>query len=141
MDKNSVARPSTRVLVVDEALARRLALFLFCEPRPIMNAFIGEPIKEALALCEWAVAHEGDAGFDPAKALPNWAKRRKRGRWSDRPTEAARIIWGEVAARGGGCAGCGETRREVHEVGAESLAFHEGGLICEPCAADHGVTL
>ncbi|MDQ3637263.1 MAG: hypothetical protein M3426_04615 [Actinomycetota bacterium] len=136
-------RPSTRAITVDEELARRMALYLFADQEPIIAALEGEPVKEALAMIEWCVRHEGDPGFDAAKALPAWAKRRGRGRWSDRPTQAARIVWGEVPARGGGCAGCGETRREVHEVTEdhESLTFHGGDLICASCAGAHGVTL
>lgn len=133
-------RPSTRALKADEALCRRIAGFLFCEPAPITDAFLGEPIKEALAMVEWCVRHEGPE-FDPEKVLPAWAAKRGRGRWSDRPTQGARVVWGEVPATLHGCDGCGETRREVHEVGADSLTFHEGDLICPQCAADHGVTL
>lgn len=101
MTKNRIQepRPSTRAITVDEELARRMALFLFADQEPIIVALEGEPVKEALAMCEWCVMHEGDAGFDASKALPAWAKRRKRGRWSDRPTEAARIIWGDAPPR------------------------------------------
>lgn len=134
-------RPSTRAITVDEALARRMALYLFADQEPVVAALEGEPVKVALAMIEWCVRHEGDPGFDAAKALPAWAKRRKRGAWSDLPTGAARTIWGEVPAKLHGCAGCGETRREVYEVGADSLTFNEGDLICASCAADHGVTL
>ncbi len=123
-------RPTTRAITVDEALARRMALYLFADPEPIIAAFLDEPVKEALAMVEWCVRHEGEEGFDPAKALPNWAKRRKRGAWSDRPNQAARIIWGEAPAKLHDCAGCGETRLEVYEVGADSLTFHDGDLIC-----------
>lgn len=134
-------RPSTRALVVDEALARRMALYLFADQEPVVSALEGEPVKVALAMVEWCVRHEGDPGFDPALALPAWAKRRKRGRWSDRPTEAARTIWGEVPAKLHGCVGCGETRRDVYEVGADSVTFNDGDMICEDCAIGHGVTL
>jgi len=136
-------RPSTRAITVDAALARRMAGFMFADPDPIISAFLGEPVKECLAMVEWCVRHEGEPGFDPAKALANWAKRRKRGVWSDRPTTGARIIWGQEPPKLHGCSGCGSTRREVHEVTEdhESLTFHQGDLICEDCAADHGVTL
>jgi hypothetical protein len=118
-----------------------MAAFLFSDAEPILAAFVGEPVKEAIAMIEWCVGHEGEPGFDPALALPNWAKRRKRGRWSDRPTEAARIIWGQAPARGGGCAGCGSTRREVHEVREdhESLTYFEGDALCGSCASDAGL--
>jgi len=118
-----------------------MAGFMFADQEPIISAFLGEPVKEALAMVEWCVRHEGEEGFDPAKALVAWAKRRKRGVWSDRPNRAARTIWGEVPAKLNGCSGCGENRREVHEVGADSLTFFEGDMVCPQCAADHGVTL
>lgn len=134
-------RPSTRAITVDAALARRMAGFMFADQEPVVAAFLGEPVKEALAMVEWAVRHEGEEGFDPAKALVAWAKRRKRGVWSDRPNHAARTIWGEVPAKLHGCDGCGDQSRDLHEVGADSLTVFEGDLICEACAANHGVTL
>jgi len=140
VDKNSVARPSTRMLTADEALCRRIAGFLFCEPAPIIDAFLGEPITEVMAMTRWCIEHEAP-DFDPERVLPAWAAKRGRGRWSDRPTEAAKVIWGEVPPTLHGCVGCGETRRDVYEVGADSLTFHEADLICASCAADHGVTL
>ncbi len=142
MDKNSVARPSTRMLTADEELCRRAAGLLFCAPEPVISAFLAEPVEVLLGMTRWCIEHEGP-DFDPERVLPAWAKRRKRGAWSDRPTQAARIVWGGVPARGGGCAGCGETRREVHEVTADhgSLTFHDGDLICASCAGAHGVTL
>ncbi len=143
MAERSVPRPSTRMLTSNEELCRQTAGFLFADAAPIIAALEGEPLEVLLGMVRWCLAHEGDVGFDPAKALPNWAKRRKRGAWSARPTQAARIVWGEVPARGGGCAGCGETRREVHEVTEdhESLTFHGGDLICASCAGAHGVPL
>ena len=77
----------------------------------------------------------------PERVLPAGAKRRGRGAWSDRPTQGAKIIWGQAPARGGGCAGCGETRREVHEVREdhESLTYFEGDALCGSCASDAGL--
>ena len=142
MSEQSVdqTRPSTRAITVDEALCRRIAGFLFCEPAPIMDAFLGEPITEVMAMTRWCIEHEGP-DFDPERVLPAWAAKRGRGRWSDRPNHAARTIWGEVPAKLHGCDGCGDQSRDLHEVGADSLTFFEGDLICEDCAADHGVTL
>ncbi len=54
----------------------------------------------------------------------------------------SRIVAAErVARRSGVCDGCGERvwRRELLEVGAESLSFFEGDRVCEDCARDHGV--
>ncbi len=127
-------------MTADEALCRRIAGFLFCEPAPIMDAFLGEPITEVMAMTRWCVEHEAPS-FDPEKVLPAWAAKRGRGRWSDRPNQAARTIWGEVPATLHGCSGCGENRRDLHEVGADSLTFFAGDMVCEDCAADHGVTI
>lgn len=133
-------RPTTRMLTADEALCRRAAGLLFCAPEPIIAALEGEPVEVLLGMVRWCIEHEGP-GFEPERILPAWAAKRGRGRWSDRPTQAARIVWGEVPARG--CAGCGETCREVHEVTEdhESLTFHGGDLICASCAGAHGVPL
>ena len=42
---------------------------------------MGEPVEEVLAMVEWALKHEGEAGFDPEKILPAWAQKRGRGYW------------------------------------------------------------
>jgi hypothetical protein len=128
------------MLAADEALCRRAAGLLFCAPEPVILALEGEPVEVLLGMVRWCIEHEAP-DFDPEKVLPAWAKKRGRGRWSDRPNQAARTIWGEVPATLHGCDGCGEKRRDVHEVGADSLTFFEGDLICEACAANHGVTI
>ncbi len=84
MDGSSVTRPPvspTRAIVADGAFCRQVAALLMCEEGPIRDAFIGEPAEEVLEMVRWALAHEGDAGFDAARALPNWARRRGRGAW------------------------------------------------------------
>ncbi len=58
------------------------AAVLLCEPEPIHDAFIGEPAEEVLEMVHWALGHEQDPGFDAARALPNWARRRGRGAWN-----------------------------------------------------------
>ncbi len=98
MDKTSVTRsapPSTKVLVADEAFCRQVAALLLCKVQPIRNAFIGEPVEDVLEMVRWALAHEDDDGFDTAKVLTNWAKKRERGVWGEGPGRAARIVWGE----------------------------------------------
>ena len=84
MDGSSVtpapASP-TRAIVADEAFCAQAAAVLLCEPWPIRDAFLGEPAEEVLEMVRWALKHEGDAGFDAARALPNWARRRGRGAW------------------------------------------------------------
>jgi hypothetical protein len=127
---------------VDEALCRRIAGFLFCEPAPITSAFLGEPIKEVLAMVDWCIEHEAP-DFDPEKILPRWAAKRGRGRWSDRPNVPAKIIWGQAPAKLNGCSGCAGSSRDLIEVveDHQSLTFFAGDMICPQCAADHGVTL
>ncbi len=88
MDKVSVTRPSppsTKAIVADEDLCKQAAALLLCEEEPIRNAFIEEPVEEVLEMVRWALKHEDDEGFDAAKALTSWAKKRKRGAWSGRP--------------------------------------------------------
>src|SRR3712207_4290986 len=88
MDDASVTRPSppsTTAIVADDAFCAQAAALLLCEEEPIRNAFIGEPAEEVLEMVRWALKHEDDEGFDVAKALASWAKKRKRGAWSGRP--------------------------------------------------------
>jgi hypothetical protein len=84
MDEASVTRAPaspTRAIVADEAFCGQAAAVLLCDPGPIRDAFIGEPVEEALEMVRWALRHEGDEGFDAARALPSWARRRGRGAW------------------------------------------------------------
>jgi hypothetical protein len=37
---------------------------LFADAEPIERAFLGEPVREVLALVEWALAREVDPGFE-----------------------------------------------------------------------------
>ncbi len=46
-------------------------------------------------MVRWTLSHEDDEGFDPAKALTNWAKKRNRGVWGEKSGRGARVIWGE----------------------------------------------
>ncbi len=98
MDKSSVTRtapPSTKILVADEAFCRQVAALLLCKVEPIRNAFVGEPVEDVLAMVRWTLKHEDDEGFDTAKVLTNWAKKRGRGVWGEEPGRAARIVWGD----------------------------------------------
>ncbi|MBA2618759.1 MAG: hypothetical protein H0U91_11425, partial [Rubrobacter sp.] len=84
MDETSVTRTPTcptRAIVADEAFCRQAAAVLLCDPGPIRDAFLGEPAEEGLEMIRWALKHEADEGFDAARALPSWARRRGRGRW------------------------------------------------------------
>ena len=62
---------------------------MLCDEEPIHDAFIGEPVEEALEMVRWALSHEDDEGFDAAQVLTNWAKKRGRGAWSSRPQRTA----------------------------------------------------
>ncbi len=87
MDERSVTRPrppSTRAIVADAAFCAQAAALLMCDRQPILEAFLGEPAEEVLEMVRWALSHEDDEGFDPAKMLTSWAKRRGRGVWSGR---------------------------------------------------------
>ncbi len=84
MDGSSVTRAPaspTRAIVADEAFCRQAAALLLCEEGPIRDAFIDEPVEEVLEMVRWALKHERDPGFDAARALPSWARRRGRGAW------------------------------------------------------------
>jgi hypothetical protein len=99
MDEVSVTRtaqPSTKALVADEAFCAQVAALLFCDRGPIHDAFIGEPAEEVLEMVRWALSHEDDEGFDPAKVLTSWAKKRGRGAWSGRPRRPERNSDGEL---------------------------------------------
>jgi hypothetical protein len=88
MDESSVTRPSppsTNAIVADYGFCKQAAALLLCEEEPIRNAFIGEPCEEVLEMVRWTLKHEDDEGFDTAKVLTSWAKKRKRGAWSSRP--------------------------------------------------------
>jgi hypothetical protein len=91
MDDSSVTRPaqpSTRAIVADEGFCAQVAALLFCDRAPIHDAFISEPAEEVLEMVRWTLSHENDEGFDTAKVLTAWAKKRKRGAWSERPRKA-----------------------------------------------------
>ena len=98
MDESSVtcsAPPSTKVLVADDGFCKQVAALLLCKVEPIRNAFIGEPVEDVLAMVRWTLSHEDDEGFNPAKVLTNWAKKRNRGVWGEKSGRAARIVWDE----------------------------------------------
>ncbi len=100
MDGSSVTRAPaspTRAIVADEAFCGQAAVVLLCDPEPVREAFLGEPVEEALEMVRWALKHEQGPGFDAARALPNRARRRERGAW-----KANRR--GEVPAPGNGTA-------------------------------------
>ena len=100
MDENSVTRtspPSTKALVADEGFCKQVAALLLCEPGPIHDAFIGEPVEEVLEMTRWALSHEDEEGFDAAQVLTSWAEKRERGAWSGRPRRPERDPYEELA--------------------------------------------
>ncbi len=100
MDNSSVTRPSapsTKAIVTDGGFCKQAAALLLCEEQPIRNAFIGEPAEEVLEMVRWALKHEDDEGFDAAKVLTSWAKKRGRGAWSGRPRRPHRDPYSELA--------------------------------------------
>ena len=51
-------------------------------------------------MVRWALSHEGDEGFDPAKVLTDWAWKRERGAWSGRshkPSPTRQDLNGKLA--------------------------------------------
>ena len=100
MDESSITRPaqpSTKGIVADEAFCKQAATLLLCEEEPIRDAFIGEPAEEVLEMVRWALSHEDDEGFETAKVLTGWAKKRGRGAWSGRPQRPERDPYGDLA--------------------------------------------
>ncbi len=91
MDERSVTRPApipTASIVADGAFCAQAAAVLGCEEGPIRDAFIGEPVEEALEMVRWAISHQqNEEGFDTAEVLTAWAKKRGRGAWSGREPE------------------------------------------------------
>jgi len=101
MDEVSVTRtspPSTKAIVAGEDFCRQVAALLLCDRGPIHDAFIGEPVEEVLEMVRWALSHEDDEGFDAAKVLTSWAKKRGRGAWSGRPRRPERDPYEELAS-------------------------------------------
>ncbi len=56
---------------------------------------------------------------------------------TDKHVVAARYKKAKMAT----CSGCSERlrHRDLYEVGGDNLTFFEGDLVCEDCAANHGV--
>ncbi len=84
MDKTSVTRPappSTHLILAGAHLCDQVAGLLLIEQKIARQAFLGEPVKEVLAMAEWVLKHEGEAEFDPEKILPAWAQKWGRGYW------------------------------------------------------------
>jgi hypothetical protein len=101
MDESSVtgpSPPSTKAIVANEDFCKQAAALLLCERGPIHDAFIGEPAEEVLEMVRWAISHEDDEGFDPAKVLTAWAKKRGRGAWSGRSQRPERDPYDELAS-------------------------------------------
>jgi hypothetical protein len=101
MDETRITRsspPSTRAIVADEGFCKQVAALLLCDPAPILDAFIGEPVQEVLEMVRWALSHEDDEGFDTAEVLTSWARKRGRGAWSGKPRRPERDPYEELAS-------------------------------------------
>ena len=84
MDARSVTRPplpSTRAILAGAHLCDQVSALLLVESKVGRQAFLGEPVKEVLAMVEWGLKHEGEAEFDPQKILPAWERKWGRGYW------------------------------------------------------------
>ena len=93
MDETRITRPSppsTRAIVADEGFCGQVAALLLCDPGPIHDAFIGEPVEEVLEMVRWALSHEDDEGFDVAQVLTSWARKRGGGRGAAGPGARSR---------------------------------------------------
>jgi hypothetical protein len=105
MDIRSVTRPplpSTRAVVAGAHLCDQISTLLLVEPKIARQAFLGEPVEEVMARAEWALKHEGEAGFDSERILPAWAQKRGRGYWrtEDRRVEECGYCHGTGWVRG-----------------------------------------
>lgn len=99
MDMRSVTRPplpSTRSVIAGAHLCDQISGLLMIESKIARQAFLGEPVEEVMAMAEWALKHQGEAGFDTEKILPAWAQKRGRGYWrvEDRRVEECRHCHG-----------------------------------------------
>lgn len=90
-ERERVVRDSTKAVTADRALCRQIACVLFTDEQPIIRAFKGEPLLECMGMLVWALDHDHEPGFDAARVLPAWAKKRSRGAW--RPARAAERTW------------------------------------------------
>ena len=86
--------PSTGAIVADEAFCKQAAALLLCNEEPICDAFIGEPAQEVLEMVRWAISHKDDEGFDAAKMLTAWAKKREASQPPIPPFICANLISG-----------------------------------------------
>ena len=62
MDETSVtctSPPSTKAIVADEGFCKKVAALLLCDPAPIHDAFVGEPVEEVLEMVRWAPLPRG----------------------------------------------------------------------------------
>ncbi len=123
MDTSSLAQPahpSTR-----EARGLRLAEQCFEEIYPVSRGTWAVPSCSGEAVYLVRLRHESCTCADH--------RRRER---PCKHVYAALV----VRAKSAECAGCGgrSRRRDMVEVGPDSLTFFEGDMLCEGCALDHG---
>lgn len=76
-------KPSTKHITVDRRFAAILQEDFAIPAATVLEALVGEPQRQAIGICTWAVRTD-----DPAGALLAWAKKHRRGRCR-RPWEIA----------------------------------------------------
>ena len=86
MDVRSLTRHaprSTEWILACEHVCDQVPLLLEIEESTARRVFLGEPVQVVLAMAQWVLSHEADAGFDAAQVLVVWTKRRGRGAWRE----------------------------------------------------------
>ncbi len=71
MDIRSVTRPplpSTRAILAGAHLCDQVLALLLIEPKTTRQVFLGEPVEEVMAMTEWVLKHEGEAGSIPRRS-------------------------------------------------------------------------
>lgn len=109
---------STRHHVVDGRFAALLEEDFGIEWATIVEALIGEPQKQAIAICGWAEKTE-----EPAKALLAWSHKHRRG--THRPRRRG---CGRLSERRGRSTGRPETNRSGGRQGYGPRRTEEGSL-------------
>lgn len=111
-------RPSTRSIVADDGLCAQVAGCLGMDASAARRAFAGEPVKEVLAMVEWAMKHQDEDGedFDVRPALLSWAHKRGRGAFREggrryrRCGECGGAFRAATMPEDGLCGACAEDR-------------------------------
>lgn len=82
MDEGGVTRATPRLtlgIVVGAHVCDQVAALFGIGEKAVCRAFLGGPVEDVLAMAEWALSHENEAGFEPEMILTAWARKRGRG--------------------------------------------------------------